>query len=150
MPLPRLTWDSALIRLLVTAVVANALAIGFVHLGDEVSEGETHGFDMAVLQYAQALRVGSPLYTEVLRDLSALGSTVVMTLLTSATCGYLWLVRAQVGALLVAVSIASAALLVGPSRQRSAERGRALRLPNSLRMDSVSRVDMQACRPSSF
>lgn len=95
--LPRRTWDRALLRLLGSAVVAIVLAIDFARLGDEVSEGATHAFDMAVLEYAQVLRAGSPRYTEVLRDLSALGGTVVMTLLTASTCGYLWLVRSRVG-----------------------------------------------------
>jgi undecaprenyl-diphosphatase len=102
-----------LLKPLLTALAVLALAVGFAGLGSEVREGETHAFDMAILQQAMALRADRHWLPEVMRDLSGLGSTTVMTLLAVTSCGYLWLVRRRLHALLVGASIGSAALLVG-------------------------------------
>ncbi len=88
------------------------LTLGFAHLASEVLEGDTHAFDLAVLQAAQALRAAHPWLTEIMRDLSGLGSTVVLTLFTLATVGYLALVASWRSATVVAVSVVSGSLLV--------------------------------------
>lgn len=88
------------------------LALVFVQLGSEVTEGDTRIFDLYLLQAAQSLRVLHPWVAEVMRDLSGLGSTVVLTLFTLATVGYLLLVRAKTTALLVAASVISGTVLV--------------------------------------
>ncbi len=66
--------------------------------------------DLAILQAMQALRDGHPAAAAILRDLSALGSTVVMTLSTSLTVGYLTLVSARKLAGLVASAVITGAL----------------------------------------
>ena len=86
------------------------LAFLFLHLGNEVREGETAGFDDFFLQAAQALRLGHPWAADVMRDLSGLGSTLVLTLFSVGVCGYLWLISARSTAAVVATSIGSAAL----------------------------------------
>lgn len=92
--------------------IAALLLLGFAHLGSEVAEGETHAFDMAILRAAQAVRMSHPWVTEVMRDLSGVGSEVVLSLLTIVTVLYLALVSRRRLALLVAAAIVSGTLLV--------------------------------------
>lgn len=102
----------SLARALVVGLVVVLFALGFAHLASEVLEGETHAFDLWVLHAAQALRAAHPWLTEIMRDLSGLGSTVVLTLFTLATVGYLALVASWRSAILVATSVVSGSLLV--------------------------------------
>ena len=102
-----------LLRPLLRALGVLVLAIGFAVLGSEIREGETQGFDMALLRQAMPFRAAHPAFSAAMRDLSGVGSTTVLTFLTVATCGYLFLTRRRISALLVALSIGSAALLVG-------------------------------------
>lgn len=94
---PALAWGAAI-----------ALFAAFGHLGSEIGEGETAGFDQRLLLAAQALRTAHAWISPTMRDLSGLGSTIVLTLATVAACGYLALTRAWRTALLMALSVASA------------------------------------------
>ena len=102
-------------------MLAGICAIGgslwaFAELADEVEDGETHAFDKAVLL---ALRNSSdladpigPRWLElVARDITGLGGTAVLTLVTIATLGFLLLTRKYGAAILVAVSVAGGTLL---------------------------------------
>ncbi|MBP0446363.1 phosphatase PAP2 family protein [Roseomonas sp. SSH11] len=89
----------------------SAIAIlGFAGLAAEVLEGETLAFDRAVLL---ALRdagdpsepIGPRWFEEVARDITGLGSHVILIGLTLAVTGYLVLVRKRAAALLVLASI---------------------------------------------
>jgi undecaprenyl-diphosphatase len=88
----------------------------FAELADEVEDGETHAFDKAILL---ALRNPSdladpigPRWLElVARDITGLGGTAVLTLVTIATLGFLLLTRKYGAAILVAVSVAGGTLL---------------------------------------
>jgi len=81
------------------------LAWAFIQLSSEMVEGDTRAFDMQLLRAAQSLRSGQPWVAEVMRDLSGLGSTAVLTLFTAVTVGYLALVSARTTALLVATAV---------------------------------------------
>src|SRR5438045_881288 len=70
---------------------ASLLALLFLHLGSEVREGETRAFDTYFLQAARSLRASQPWVADVMRDLSGLGSTVTLALLTLGSWGYLML-----------------------------------------------------------
>lgn len=96
-------------RALLTGFVAAVLAFIFLQLADEVGEGDTHGFDMMLMQAAQSLRAAHPWLTDVMRDLSGLGSTSVLALFTVSAVGYVALVSSPTAALLLAI-------LVGLSR----------------------------------
>ena len=102
----------SLLKPLLIVLVATLLALAFALLGSEVGEGDTLFFDMQLLQRAQALRAGHPWLAEVMRDLSGLGSTVVLTLFTVATVGYLALVSQHALAICVATSVISGTVLV--------------------------------------
>lgn len=90
---------------LLVGLAAALLAWVFVQLGSEIAEGDTRAFDMAILRAMQALRDGHPWAAAIMRDLSALGSTAVLTLCTTITVGYLALASARRIAGLVAVAI---------------------------------------------
>ena len=103
----------SLLKPLSIGFVAALLVFLFVYLGGEVVEGDTHTFDMRLLLEAQSLRLGHPWVAEIMRDLSGLGSTTVLTLFTVAIAGYLALLSAQTTALLIATSVVSGSVLVG-------------------------------------
>ncbi len=88
------------------------LVLAFAKLGHEVNAGNTHFFDMQLLQYAQSLRAAYPWLAESMRDASGLGSSTVLALLTLFAVGYLTLVGARVNALLVATAVSSGTALL--------------------------------------
>jgi undecaprenyl-diphosphatase len=108
----RLERYRALLKPLLIVFVAATLALLFIVLAGEVREGDTRFFDMLLLLRAQELRAAYPWLAEVMRDLSGLGSTVVLTLVTVATVGYLALVSQRTTAVLVATSVISGTVLV--------------------------------------
>jgi undecaprenyl-diphosphatase len=83
-----------------------AVAALFLHIGSEVAEGETRSFDDYILYGAKAARNAHPWITEMMRDLSGVGGTVTLLLVTVAACGYLALVVSRRRATIVALSIA--------------------------------------------
>ena len=89
--------------------------LAFVYFGGEVMEGDTRSFDNRLL-IAQAARSDRPWLVGVLQDLSALGSTTVLTLFTVVAVGYLTMVSSRSTGLLVAASTISAALVVAISK----------------------------------
>lgn len=99
------------------ALLGAALGLlAFAFVADEVVEGETHAFDEAVLL---AFRVPGdpadpigPRWLEiVMRDVTALGSTTVLTLITLAVAGFLVVDRKRAAALFVLVATAGGGLL---------------------------------------
>lgn len=89
-----------------------AIAVLFLHLGSEVAEGETRVFDEYILNGAKAARGANPWIAEVMRDLSGMGSTVTLLLVTIAACGYLALTGYRRRAIIVALSIVGAEIAV--------------------------------------
>jgi undecaprenyl-diphosphatase len=86
-------------------MVAALLTWGFIQISSEMIEGDTRAFDVTILHAAQSLRLGHPWVAEVMRDLSGLGSTTVLTLFTAVAVGYLAVVRARLTALLVIAAV---------------------------------------------
>ena len=107
----RLHRDESLLKPLLMGFSSSLLALAFIHLGSEIVEGDTLSVDQHVLQAVQQLRVTYPWIASLMRDLSGLGSTFVLTLLTITTVGYLALVSERMTALLVAASVATGSLL---------------------------------------
>ncbi|MFO1067556.1 MAG: phosphatase PAP2 family protein [Geminicoccaceae bacterium] len=96
--------------------LAAAGVLAFVSIADEVMEGEAFGFDERLLL---ALRVpgdladplGPAWVEEAARDITALGSTVVLTLVTLAAIGFLLIVGKRHAAAVVAVATVGGTLL---------------------------------------
>lgn len=93
-----------------------ALLFGFVELAGEVMEGETTAFDKHILL---ALRdplnpdlPGGPWWlARMARDITSLGSTTILAILTVATLGFLLLLHKRAAALLVLVAVAGGGTL---------------------------------------
>ena len=102
----------SLVQILGFGLVAVLCILAFALLAGEMIEGETRPFDMALVRAAQSLIIAHPWVFEVMRDLSGLGSTVVLTIFVAITVGYLALISMRASALLVAASTISGALCV--------------------------------------
>ena len=106
--------------LAVALALAAAALWAFAELAEEVMEGETRAFDTAILL---ALRIpgdaadplGPPWLEEMARDVTGLGGLGVLTFLTLAAAGLLWLQRKHGTALYV--------LAATPPRRFSTVRG---------------------------
>ncbi len=92
-------------RPLLAGLVTALLIWAFIQISSEMVEGDTHAFDVAILRAAQNFRVGHTWVAEVMRDVSGLGSTAVLTLFTVIAVGYLAVVRARLMAVLVAAAV---------------------------------------------
>lgn len=97
------------IGLLLALFCVAALVLGFGLLADEVMEGDTMAFDNAVAHLFRPLGaegpIGSAWVHELGRDVTALGSMVVLCFLLAAVVGYLLLIRKRGAAALVVGSI---------------------------------------------
>lgn len=101
--------------LAVFALAATSL-FAFVYLADEVMEGSTRSFDSRVLLFFRNPQdlsdpIGPRWFEEVMRDLTALGGTTVLTLLTVFVTLFLILAGKKRSAVLVASSIALGTVL---------------------------------------
>jgi undecaprenyl-diphosphatase len=114
-------WEGRVAPLLERRVLVSLLVIAgglwaFLHLADEIREGEQFRFDRAILLLlrnpADASDPIGPVWLEsAVRDVTALGGTTVISLVTLATAGYLLLAGKRRMAVLVVASIAGAVLL---------------------------------------
>ena len=104
-----------------TALAALAIVVlstwGFVELADEVTSGETgrstasYSSRFATLQ-TPSDPIGPRWFEEVMRDITALGGTTVLTLITLTVVGYLALDGKRHAAIMVLVSIGTGLLPV--------------------------------------
>jgi undecaprenyl-diphosphatase len=98
-------------RTLVAILLISACGWAFAQLADEMIEGETHEFDIAVLL---ALRnpadpadpLGPGWVQELMRDVTAFGAVGILAALTVAVAVYLWLIGKRGSMWLVLVSVA--------------------------------------------
>lgn len=100
---------------IVLALTAAALW-AFVELAEEVMEGETRAFDTAILLALRAPGdaadpLGPPWVEELARDVTGLGGLGVLTFLTLAAAGLLWLQRRRGTALYVLAAVGSGVTL---------------------------------------
>jgi len=85
-------------------------AWAFVELADDVTEGDTHVFDSAILlSMRNPADVADPLgpswFEEAARDITGLGGYAVLTIVTLAAIAYLLMARQRGAAILVIVAI---------------------------------------------
>jgi undecaprenyl-diphosphatase len=101
---------------LVAAALIGGATWGFAELADEVADGETHAFDRAVMLALRESRdpadpLGPAWLQNAARDVTSLGGTTVLVLLSLAVAGYLLLSRKWSTALFVVVSVAGGSLI---------------------------------------
>jgi undecaprenyl-diphosphatase len=100
------------LRWLLAGVLVASLGFAFVQLGSEAIEGETDGLDTRILVGAQSLRAAHPGLTAVMRDVSALGGTTVLSLVTTVAAAYLALASAWKTAVCLGASVITGSILV--------------------------------------
>ncbi len=100
----------AAFRLLLALFVVGLLIWGFIGLADEVVEGDTENFDQAVINFFRSdvdpnELIGPPWFQEMARDVTALGSIVVLGTFTGLVVIYLLAKKKRGAALLTLVSV---------------------------------------------
>jgi len=88
----------------------------FVEIAEEVQEGDFHAVDTAIMLALRSAgdpadALGPAWREEMARDITALGSLVVLAVITLAASGYLFLQRKRHAALFVFVAVGSGAAL---------------------------------------
>ena len=107
---------------LVAVLLLAAALLAFARLTDEVVAGDTRTFDSAVLM---AMRtpghpndpVGPPWFEEAVRDVTSLGSSTIITLITATVAGFLAMSGTRHAAVLMIVSVTSGSLLMSFLKQ---------------------------------
>jgi undecaprenyl-diphosphatase len=127
---------------LVAALLIGGALSGFAELADEVADGETHAFDRAVmLAMREAGDPGEPWGPRwlemVARDITALGGTVVLTLLTLASIGFMLLTRRWGAAFFVLVSVVGGTL-ISTTLKNVFDRARPDVVPHAMEATSAS------------
>jgi undecaprenyl-diphosphatase len=112
----RSSWNWAESRVLLAIFLIAGTAFGFIQLADEISEGETRAFDTAILLAFRnpadhADPIGPWWFEVMMKDVTSLGSTTVLTLITAAAIIYLLIERKYAAALFVLVAIGGGSLL---------------------------------------
>jgi undecaprenyl-diphosphatase len=109
-------WARRELALLVALALAATAIWAFAEIADDVLEGDTHAFDEAVLLALRSAAdrsdpLGPGWLEELMRDVTALGSTGVLTFITLAVAGFLALQRKTHAALFVLVAVGGGMLL---------------------------------------
>jgi undecaprenyl-diphosphatase len=102
--------------LLAALALAAASLVLFAQLTDEVLEGETHAFDEAILLALRSVTdpadpLGPGWFEDMMRDITALGSLGVLTLMSLAVVGFLVLQGKRHLAVLVVVAVGGGMLV---------------------------------------
>lgn len=101
---------------LLTFLILAALALFFLKLASEMMEGETLGFDRAIMLALReaadtAIPAGPAWLKATMLDVTAMGGTSVLTLITLAVAGYLFVARKHATAGFVLAAVAGGAIL---------------------------------------
>jgi len=109
-------WKSPVSGSLVALFAAASMIWVFIELADAVSEKETHQFDTyVILMLRNSANLSDPIgpiwIEELGRDITALGSVGVLTLLVLATSGFLWLSKQPRLTLFLLASVSTGVVL---------------------------------------
>ena len=109
-------WTAGEFGMLAALCILAGTGFGILHLASEIGEGETRAFDTAILLAFRnpadhADPIGPRWVEQAVRDLTSLGSTVVLALITLAALGYLLIERKHRAALFLLIAIGGGTLL---------------------------------------
>lgn len=100
---------------LASLAAAAACGLAFIQIADEVTEGETHAIDETILLSLRQVDRQDPIgprWVEIMfTDLTSLGSTTILTLVTLAVLGYLLITGKRGAALMVLCAVGGGTLL---------------------------------------
>jgi undecaprenyl-diphosphatase len=104
------------LAILAMVLVPAGLTAGFLALASEVAEGETTGFDKAILLGLRnradlADPIGPPWVEAMMKDITALGGVTILTLITLCAVGFLLVAGKRTTALLAIVAVVGGTLL---------------------------------------
>lgn len=107
---------------LAAVLLLAAALLGFARLTDAVVAGGTRTFDSAVLMSMRTPGrpndpVGPPWLEEAVRDVTSLGSSTIITLVTATVAGFLAMSGTRHAAVLMVVSVSSGAMLMSFLKQ---------------------------------
>lgn len=102
--------------LLASIAIVSGLVLAFLNIADGVEDDDLEAFDQAILMLfrdpANIDQVIGPVWLhEMVRDITALGSFVLLGLIVVGVCGYLLMLRHKAEALLVLVSVLGGTLI---------------------------------------
>ena len=108
--------ERAELGVLAAIFIGAAAALCFVLVASEMREGETAAFDRAMLLAFRdpanlADPIGPPWLEGVVRDVTSLGSTALLTLIVVLSAGYLLVDRKRASAVLLLVSVIGGSVL---------------------------------------
>jgi undecaprenyl-diphosphatase len=122
--------------------VMAALILAFGHIAEEVLEGDATRFDQTILLFFRSASeisdpIGPPWTEEMARDITALGSYAVLTILLFAVVIYLFMARQRAAALWVATAV-SGGVVLSNLLKFSFERPRPDLVPHAVRVFTTS------------
>jgi undecaprenyl-diphosphatase len=85
--------------------IVATLVLVFGVLGEEITEGETMKFDRSLAAFLRGLGAGASWPPEAARDLTSLGSTAVLALVTCIAVIYLLLLKDRVASLMIFITV---------------------------------------------
>ena len=104
------------IWMLATVFAIAGLLLAFGHIADEVVEGDTTKFDQTILLFFRNVNdlsdpIGPPWVEEMARDITALGSYAVLSIIFCAVVTYLFMARQRGAAIWVLAAVGGGVLL---------------------------------------
>lgn len=102
--------------MLAMVFVIAGLLLAFGHIGEEVLEGDTTSFDQTILLFFRSASdlsdpIGPPWVEEMARDITALGSYAVLSVIFCAVVTYLFMTRQRAAAFWVLAAVGGGVLL---------------------------------------
>jgi undecaprenyl-diphosphatase len=112
-------------RVLVAMIVIASLVLAFTLLASQVIEGETHALDQRILMLFRtpsdhSLSIGPPWLKEAMRDITALGSTTILSIIVLGVVGFLAISGLRHAAVMVLGSVLVGAALSSSLKWRFA------------------------------
>jgi undecaprenyl-diphosphatase len=109
-------WTKAEFGILAALILIGGTGYAILKLASEIGEGETHAFDQAILlAFRNPADHNDPIgpwwLEQVVKDITSLGSSAVLTLLTIGALGYLMIERKYHAAVFLLVAMCGGTLL---------------------------------------
>jgi undecaprenyl-diphosphatase len=109
-------WTLAEFSILAALVVIAGTGYGILELASEIGEGETHAFDQAILlAFRNPADLADPIgpwwLEQVMKDITSLGSSAVLTLITVVVLGYMLIERKYQAAAFLLMAMIGGTLL---------------------------------------
>jgi undecaprenyl-diphosphatase len=138
---------------LMTVLAITGLVLAFGHIAEEVLEGDATKFDQTLLLFFRSVNdvsdpIGPPWVEEMARDITALGSYAVLSVVVCAVTIYLFMAGQRAAAFWILAAVVGGVLLSNVLKLVFERPGRTLCLTQPASSPQASRVVMPPYRPS--